>query len=61
VVRALRWEHLAEHLDQDTAGIDERPALGLYREIAGKNRSRRDARDFDWQGRSTSTAATCGE
>jgi hypothetical protein len=25
-------------------------ALRLYLEIAGENRSRRDARDFDWQG-----------
>jgi hypothetical protein len=24
-------------------------ALRLYREIAGENRSRRDARDLDWQ------------
>jgi hypothetical protein len=26
------------------------PALRRYREIAGENRSRRDARDFDQQG-----------
>ncbi len=39
-----------EHLDQDTAGINDRSALRLYREIAGENRRRRDARDFDWQG-----------
>jgi hypothetical protein len=37
---------LAEHLDQDTAGIDDRPALRLYLEIAGENRRRRDARDL---------------
>jgi hypothetical protein len=43
-------------------GIDDRPALRLYREIAGENRSRRDARDFDWQGRAFSLdPATYGE
>ena len=45
-----RCELLAEHLDQDTAGIDDRSAFRLYREIAGENRRRRDARGFDWQG-----------
>jgi hypothetical protein len=45
-----RCELLAEHSDQHTAGIDDRPALRLYRKIAGENRSRRDARDFDRQG-----------
>jgi cardiolipin synthase len=50
VVRALRSELLAEHLGQDTAGIDDRTALGLYREIARENRRRRDANDLNWQG-----------
>ena len=50
VVRALRCELLAEHLGRDTAGIDDRTALRLYREIARQNRRRRDANDFNWQG-----------
>jgi cardiolipin synthase len=50
VVRALRCALLAEHLGRDTAGIDDRAALGLYREIARENRRRRDAHDFNWQG-----------
>jgi cardiolipin synthase A/B len=50
VVRALRSQLLAEHLGQDTAGIDDRSALRLYREIAGENRRRRAANDGKWQG-----------
>jgi phosphatidylserine/phosphatidylglycerophosphate/cardiolipin synthase-like enzyme len=50
VVRGLRCELLAEHLGQDTVGIDDRAALRLYREIARTNRRKRDAGDFDWQG-----------
>jgi len=50
VVRALRCDLLAEHLDRDTAGIDDRSALRLYREIAHENRARRDANDCAWQG-----------
>jgi cardiolipin synthase len=50
LVRALRCELLAEHLGQDTAGIDDRAALRLYRETARENRRRRDAGDFKWQG-----------
>jgi cardiolipin synthase len=50
VVRALRCELLAEHLDRDTAGIDDRAALRLYGEIARENRRRRDAEDCKWQG-----------
>jgi phosphatidylserine/phosphatidylglycerophosphate/cardiolipin synthase-like enzyme len=49
-VRALRCELLAEHLGRDTAGIDDRAALRLYREIARENRRKRDANDFNWQG-----------
>jgi hypothetical protein len=49
VVRALR-ELLAEHLGEDTAGLDDRAALGLYRRIARANRARRDAGDAVWQG-----------
>lgn len=50
VARGLRCELLAEHLGRDTAGIDDRAALRLYREIARANRRRRDAGDFNWQG-----------
>jgi cardiolipin synthase A/B len=50
LVRALRCELLAEHLGQDTGGIDDRAALRLYREVARENRRRRDAGDFKWQG-----------
>lgn len=50
VTRGLRCELLAEHLGQDTAGLDDRAALRLYREIARENRHRRDANDSGWQG-----------
>ncbi|HEX4213154.1 MAG TPA: phosphatidylserine/phosphatidylglycerophosphate/cardiolipin synthase family protein [Candidatus Dormibacteraeota bacterium] len=49
-VRALRCELLAEHLDLDTAGLDDVTALGEYRRIARENRSRRDLGDAGWQG-----------
>ena len=42
-VRALREELLREHLGRDTAGLDDRAALALYREIARANRARRNA------------------
>jgi phosphatidylserine/phosphatidylglycerophosphate/cardiolipin synthase-like enzyme len=45
-VRALRCELLAEHLGTDTAALDDRAALRLYREIAHANRERR------WRGES---------
>jgi hypothetical protein len=41
---------LAEHLDRDTAGIDDRAALRLYGKIARENGRRRDAGDCKWQG-----------
>jgi phosphatidylserine/phosphatidylglycerophosphate/cardiolipin synthase-like enzyme len=50
VVRALRCALLEEHLGLDTARLDARSAHRLYREIAGKNRQRRDAGRHDWQG-----------
>jgi phosphatidylserine/phosphatidylglycerophosphate/cardiolipin synthase-like enzyme len=50
VARALRCALLAEHLGRDTAAIDDRTALRLYREIARENRRRRDVNDFNWQG-----------
>ena len=38
VVRALRCELLAEHLGQDTSGLDDRTAMRLYGEVARANR-----------------------
>jgi cardiolipin synthase A/B len=50
VVRGLRCTLLDEHLGLDTAHMDIRPALRLYREIARENRQRRDAGRHNWQG-----------
>jgi phosphatidylserine/phosphatidylglycerophosphate/cardiolipin synthase-like enzyme len=50
VVRALRCQLLAEHLGLDTADLDDRAALALYRRIANENRLGADQRDFIWQG-----------
>jgi phosphatidylserine/phosphatidylglycerophosphate/cardiolipin synthase-like enzyme len=48
--RALLRELLAEHLDRDVAGLDDRAALRLFRAIACENRTRHDAGDPEWQG-----------
>jgi cardiolipin synthase A/B len=50
VVRPLRCALLAEHLDRDTAQMDDRAALRLYRQVARENRRRWDAGDAHWQG-----------
>jgi cardiolipin synthase len=50
VVRTLRCQLLAEHLDRDTAGSDDRAAFCLYREVARENQRRREANDQKWQG-----------
>jgi cardiolipin synthase len=50
VAHGLRITLLAEHLGEDTAHLDARTALQLYRQIARDNRDRRDAGDPDWQG-----------
>lgn len=50
VVRRLRCQLLAEHLNQDTTNVDDRAALRLYRQIAIDNRQKRDEGNFDWQG-----------
>jgi cardiolipin synthase A/B len=50
VVRALRCDLLAEHMNQDTSGLDDRTALALCRKIAQQNRRRREAGEADWQG-----------
>ena len=49
-VHALRCELFAEHLDRDTAHLDDAAALSLYRQIARDNRQKRDDGDLDWQG-----------
>jgi cardiolipin synthase len=50
VVRAFRCQLLAEHLGLDTAHLDDRAALALYRRVAAESRRRRDAGGGDWQG-----------
>lgn len=50
VVKALRVELLAEHLGLDTADLDDRQALALYREVAQANTARRAAGETEWQG-----------
>src|SRR5262249_17446223 len=50
VVRALRRELFFEHLDEDTAGLDDRAALQLFRQIALENGRRSQADDFSWRG-----------
>ena len=50
VVRALRRQLLAEHLDTDTAKLDGAAAVRLFRRIAEGNRVKRDAGRADWQG-----------
>jgi phosphatidylserine/phosphatidylglycerophosphate/cardiolipin synthase-like enzyme len=49
-VRALRCALLGEHLGHDTAGMDDRAALELFRRIAKDNRMKQDAGDPAWQG-----------
>jgi phosphatidylserine/phosphatidylglycerophosphate/cardiolipin synthase-like enzyme len=46
IVRGLRCQLLAEHLDQDTTLLDDRAAFRLYRQVADRNRRRPDS----WQG-----------
>ena len=50
VVRALRCDLLAEHIGQDTAHLDDRAALALYRLVAEENRRKWQAGDCNWQG-----------
>ncbi len=50
VARRLRVALLAEHLGEDTAHLNARSALRLYRQVAFHNRCRRDAGDSDWRG-----------
>ena len=50
VVRSLRCELFAEHLGHDTAHVDDRAALRLYRQVAKENRQKRDIGNSEWQG-----------
>ncbi|MFO1083301.1 MAG: phosphatidylserine/phosphatidylglycerophosphate/cardiolipin synthase family protein [Reyranellaceae bacterium] len=50
VVRALRCTLLAQHLALDTASLDDRAALRLFKEVAAGNRDRIERREDDWQG-----------
>jgi cardiolipin synthase A/B len=47
---SLLRELFREHLDADIAGMDDRAALRLFRNIARENRRRRDGGDTAWQG-----------
>jgi cardiolipin synthase len=58
VVHTLRCELLAEHLGQDTSGLDDRDAMRLYREVAEANRHRAAAGEKDWQGLAVALNAT---
>lgn len=49
-VRALRSELFWEHLDLDTAHLDDRAALQEFRRIARDNRQRFEAGNHRWQG-----------
>ena len=50
VVRTLRSQLLLEHLAEDTAPLDDRAALRLYRRVAQANSLRRTVGDASWQG-----------
>ena len=50
VVRALRCELLAEHLDRDTTGIDVARRLASTGRSRGRIARRREANDREWQG-----------
>ena len=58
VVRALRCELLAEHLGQDTSGLDDRAALRLYRDVADANRNGAAASDVERHGLAVTLKAT---
>jgi phosphatidylserine/phosphatidylglycerophosphate/cardiolipin synthase-like enzyme len=50
VTRDLRCRLFAQHLGIDTATMNDRAALRLFQDIAGRNRLRMQSRDDDWQG-----------
>lgn len=49
-VRAFRCALLAEHLGQDTAALDGRSALRVFRAVAEQNAERQRRGDPDWAG-----------
>lgn len=50
VVRALRRDLLAEHLDRDTSGLSDRAAFRLYRRVARRNRLAATDHGAGWRG-----------
>jgi cardiolipin synthase A/B len=50
VARALRCELMAEHLGHPVGDLDDRTALSRLRELANRNRRRRDEEDSAWEG-----------
>lgn len=50
VVRALRCDLLAEHLERDTSGLDDVAALRLYGQMARANSVRATTGAEDWRG-----------
>jgi cardiolipin synthase A/B len=57
-VRGFRIELFKEHLGQDTALLDDRAALRLFRQIAHDNRQKLDHGDPVWQGLAFALDAT---
>jgi cardiolipin synthase len=57
VVRALRCELLAEHLGQDTSGLDDRAAMDLYRKVAEANSCQATAHSVGHQGLAVALSA----
>jgi cardiolipin synthase len=49
LAQGLRCRLLAQHLDVDTAAMDDRAALRLFKDIAVRNRDKME-RGADWQG-----------
>lgn len=50
LARDLRCRLFARHLGVDTAGLDDRAALRLFRDFARANRKRMESGATDWQG-----------
>lgn len=58
LVRALRCTLFAEHLGEDTAELDDRAALRLFREVARENAARGKHGGSAWRGLAFALAAT---
>ena len=50
VARSLRCELMAEHLGHSVNDLDDRTALSRLRDLAHRNRRRRDEGDSAWKG-----------